>query len=305
MNADADGNLAGKRLIVFGCGYVGAEVARQALGRGLTVTALTRNEAKAEALRAVGIDTIVADLAGEAWRERIAGGADFALSCVSSGGGGLDGYRHSYVAGTASILAWARVRGAVGTLVYTGSTSVYPQDGGVVVDETMPTDGAEERPRVLLDAETIVRGASMNSNGRAAARRWFILRLAGIYGPARSHLLEQVRFGEVAGTGESRLNLVHRDDIVAAIWAAFSAPAAIADEVFNISDGQPAMKREIVHWIVERTGWPMPRFTGLPFGGRRGHTPDRVISHARITQRLGWQPRFRSFREGYESLLSH
>ena len=31
MNADADGIFSGKRLVIFGCGYVGAEVARQAV----------------------------------------------------------------------------------------------------------------------------------------------------------------------------------------------------------------------------------------------------------------------------------
>src|SRR5450759_1353813 len=114
MSADAHGNFAGKHLVIFGCGYAGAEVARQAVARGLRVTALTRNEAKAIALRAGGVETIVADLAAAAWHTRIAGGAVFLLNCVSSGGGGLDGYRHSYVDGMASVLAWARSRGAAG-----------------------------------------------------------------------------------------------------------------------------------------------------------------------------------------------
>ncbi len=39
----AHGNISRKRLVIFGCGYIGGEVARQALGRGMQVTALTRN----------------------------------------------------------------------------------------------------------------------------------------------------------------------------------------------------------------------------------------------------------------------
>jgi nucleoside-diphosphate-sugar epimerase len=306
MTANADGNPAGKRLVIFGCGYVGAEVARQAVARGLAVTALTRNEAKAAALRAAGIRTVIADLAGDDWHGRIEGGAEFVLSCVSSGGGGVDSYRHSYVRGNASILAWARARGSVGTLVYTGSTSVYPQGVGAVVDETAATEGEGERTRALIEAEELVRASTTEDAGRAAAtRRWFVLRLAGIYGPGRSHLIEQVRAGAVSGTGEPRLNLAHRDDIVSAIWAVLGAPASLANEIFNISDDHPTPKRDVVRWILERTGWPAPRFTGVPFGGRQGLTPDRTISHAKITRVLGWRPRYPSFREGYEKFLSH
>ena len=124
--------LTQKHLVVFGAGYVGVEVARQAITRGLRVTALTRNAIKATALRALGVEVIVADLAEGGWyvHPALAGGADFVLNCVSSGGGGIDGYRRSYVDGMRSVLAWV-YRVPVGTLVYTSSTSVYPQDGGV------------------------------------------------------------------------------------------------------------------------------------------------------------------------------
>ena len=88
----------------------------------------------------------------------------------------------------------------MGTLVYTSSTSVYSQGGGVQVDETVPATGASERAQLLLDAE-----ARLKSNAGACAR-WFVLRLAGIYGPGRHHLLEQVRAGEVSGTAEHHLN---------------------------------------------------------------------------------------------------
>ena len=52
----AHGNFSGKRLVVFGCGYVGGAVAREARERGMRVTALTRNAAKAIPLREAGIE---------------------------------------------------------------------------------------------------------------------------------------------------------------------------------------------------------------------------------------------------------
>ena len=296
MNAVAHGNFAGKRLVVLGCGYVGAAVAREAVARGLRVTALTRNEAKAVQLRAGGIETVVADLAGATWHERIAGEADYVLNCVSSGGGGISGYERSYREGMASMLAWLRTSGAAERVVYTSSTSVYPQGGGVVLDETAEVDRAGERSGVLVATEEKLLAAN-----EAAAHR-VVLRLAGIYGPGRHHLLDQVRAGEVAGRGDFHLNLIYRDDICAAIWAALCAPNV--GGVYNVADNGAETKSEIVAWLAARIGVAMPRFTGEPAGGRRAVTPDRIIGNAKLKAALGWRPGCATFREGYEKILS-
>ncbi|MEO6873561.1 MAG: NAD-dependent epimerase/dehydratase family protein [Opitutaceae bacterium] len=296
MNANAYGNFSGKHLLIFGCGYIGGEVARQALERGVRVTALTRNEEKAAGLQALGVKAVVADLASDSWRAEV-GDADWALNCVSSGGGGTEGYRRSYLAGMKSVLAWAGATGTLEALVYTSSTSVYPQDGGVTVNEDSPATGRDERTAVLVETENVLRTETK------AARRRVVLRLAGIYGPGRTHLLQQVRAGEVSGTGPHHLNLIHRDDVCSAIWAALSAPMTEGENVFNVADDGAATREEIVTWLAEQLGVPVPRFTGEPAGGR-APTPDRIVANAKLKTALGWQPRFRDFREGYANLLS-
>lgn len=283
--------------MIFGCGYVGTAVARWAVGRGWNVTALTRNPRTAALLQELGVTPVIADLATDTWHRAVPAAPSFALNCVSSGGGGIDGYRHSYVAGMESIAAWTRAHGAPGTVVYTSSTSVYPQGGGARIDESAATAEASERGQILLAAEAVLRD-------RVACGRWFVLRLAGIYGPDRHHLLDQVKTGIVAGSGDHHLNLIHRDDIVSAIAASFAAPAAVGGGVFNVADDGAAPKREIVEWIAGRLGLPKPIFSGEPAGGRRAITPDRVIVAGRAREVLGWRPTYSTFREGYGSLLS-
>lgn len=291
--------LQGKHLFIAGCGYLGRAVAEAAIGEGARVTALTRNTETAAALRPLGVTVVVADLASGAWHVSCRARPDVLLNSVSSGGGGLEGYRHSYLAGMESLAAWAAKVGSVETAVYTSSTSVYPQGGGQEVGEDAPTAGGGERAEVLRQAEATMQCAAK------AWRRWFILRLAGIYGPGRHHVLDQVRTGEVAGPGEHRLNLIHRDDAAAAILACLGAPAAIGSEIFNVADDGAARKSEVAGWLAAQLGLPAPRCGGGIGTVRRPVVPDRVILNARIKARLGWRPRFASYREGYGSFLSH
>lgn len=290
--------FAGKRLFVAGCGYVGSEVARRGIRLGLNVTALTRNPAKAADLQAEGIYTIVADLADESWHEQLPGEVDFVLNSVSSGGGGTEGYRRSYYEGMASILKWA-AQAKVGTCVYTSSTSVYPQGDGVTVDENaLLGEPADERTQWLIRTENLLRESS-------AIGRAFILRLAGIYGPGRHHVLDQIRAGgALPGNSAHRLNLIHRDDAAAAVWAAFGAPPEAGSAVYNVADDHPVPKAELANWLAAQLGLAEPEFDATLPSRRRRVVPDRVILNAKIKQELGWEPRHPDYRAGYTEILA-
>lgn len=304
MNMSASGptSFHGKHLAVFGAGYVGGALAREALAAGLRVTALTRNAETAAGLRAAGAAVIVGELGSAAWWPELAGEVDLVAVTVAAGGG-VEGYWRSYVEGLRSVTGWARgaarTSGQVPPLVYTSSTSVYPQDGGVRVTEADAVGGAAETTQALIEAEQVAAAWP----GAAT-----VLRLAGIYGPGRTHLIEQVRRGEVAGRPEMHLNLIYQDDIVAGLWAAFGEAVARAGgakaKVLNLADEGPATKGEVAAWLAERLGLAMPRFTGLPAGGRRAVTPDRIVDASRAQAELGWRAEKRTFRDGYVEVLA-
>lgn len=291
---------ARRRLLVFGAGYVGGTVACVARSAGLRVHALTRNPATAEALATAGVDVVVADFSSDDWHGRMPRDADFVLNAVGSGGGGIDGYRRSYVDGARSLVAWGAARQSVAPVgahvVYTSSTSVYAQGDGARIDESSLTEPVEETGRVILESEVSLRGW---------AGPWTVLRLAGIYGPGRHLLLDQLRAGatELAGRGEHRLNLVHRDDVVRAIAAVWRQPERSAQQVYTVADGAPEPKAVVAAWVAARLGREAPTFSTEIAGARRRIVPDRVIASARLQRELGWRPRYPSFREGYGALL--
>lgn len=294
--------LSGKRLVIFGCGYVGSALAQAASLAGAQVTALTRNPDKALALKESGVrEVVTAELADRAWHDRIAGEVDFVVNCVSSGGGPT-GYQQSYVEGMKSILDWvARRPTPIDTLLYTSSTSVYPQGGGAVVDELLPAEGGTANGRIIRESEKLLQAVPSN-----VCRRWFVLRLAGIYGPTRHHLLDQLRAGAttLGGNGDYHLNLIHRDDIVTAVVACLAAPAAVGSTIFNVADLAPAPRGEVVRWLAEKLGCPLPVFDGSA-GVRRGGEPmpDRIISSEKIQRTLGWRPEYPDYRSGYGKIL--
>ncbi len=296
MSPLAPANFKGCRLVIFGAGYVGGAIARQAAAAGLQVTALTRNPERAAVLADAGIRPLVADLSDNSWHAQIPADTELVLNCVASGGGGLAGYQRSYVDGLRSILDWSANTSHPGHLIYTSSTSVYPQGGGALLDESAPAvcPANDNASGLLRTTETLVERWS---------GRHTVLRLAGIYGPARHHLLDQLRAGptELPGSGEHHLNLIHRDDICAGCWATWTAAQS---GIFNLADDAAASRAEVVAWLAGKLGVPTPTFTGEAAPGRRRVTPDRIILNARAKADLNWRPAYPTFREGYAAILA-
>ena len=286
----------GKHVVVFGAGYVGSALADVAMTAGAHVTTLTRNSATCELLKSRGFQVVCANLETDDWHRRI-GCPDLVLNSVSSGRLGVEGYRSSYVGGARSINEWGRqFEAECPPLVYTSSTSVYPQGEGKCVDEGMPIAGQDEKSALLIEAEQ-------------TAFAWpgitTVLRLAGIYGPSRHYLLDQIRVSpaELPGRPDQILNLIHRQDILAAIIAVWQCADLGVESVFNVVDDGAATRVEVATWMADRLKVHVPAFSGTAMPGRRTNRPNRVISNAKLKSELGWCPEYPSFREGYKSIL--
>jgi len=295
-------NQLPESVFIFGCGYVGTALARCLIQAGCRVGALTRNEEKAAALREIGLsEVIVEQLDSHSWHHLVQGSYTSVVNCVSSAGGGIDGYRKSYVDGQRSILEWAKSQ-EIRAYVYTSSTSVYPQDAGVWVDETADNRAAPPTGQVLLESETLL------ANENSGLSRWYVLRLAGIYGSGRHFLLNQLRDGggEIPGFGDYAMNMIHLEDIVSSIRAALCAVAPCG--VYNISDNAPTTKQEVLSYLASQLNMPTPVFNPNKVSERLkrrgGRMPHRYISNAKARNQLGWEPKYPSYREGYAELIN-
>ena len=293
-----------KKILLFGAGWLGSAVAIQALKMGMEVTTLTRNPETSENLAKLGIQhTITDQLQETTWHSKISRDQDFIVNCVSSAGNGLEGYRTSYLKGNQSILNWCGKDPHPAKFIYTGSTSVYSQHDGSSVDENSPTPEPSEAGSILLDAEKLLKDNSPFTQTH-------VLRLGGLYGPNRHYLLNFLRQGakELPGQGDLLLNLLHMEDATSAIFASLQSNQP-GFHLFNVTDGNPSTKTEIVNWLAQQLHIPAPTFnpnitpSRSPIRQSGGKVPNRKISNAKIQKELGWEPSYETFKEGYENLL--
>lgn len=297
--------MKGKRLVVLGCGYLGRILVKEAIERGMRVLAVSRNVDTLAGVEQMGAEIFAGRVDSDSWYEAAGSDVDFVVNCVSSAGGGLEGYRLSYIEGNRSLCNWSEQVGFAGRSIYTSSVSVYGDADGNWVDEKSSPPPSNERGELVLESEGVFLEGM--PKGKSA-----VLRLAGLYGPGRHLMLDRLRTGEaeLPGFGDYYLNLVRIEDVATSVWHCLEAEEGVSG-VYTVVDEEPALKEEIAGWIAEASGNQRPRFTGKADKsgrasrrlGENGRPANRRISNKALKAAVGWRPRFLSFREGFSDLL--
>ena len=266
------------RVLIAGCGYVGGAAARLFSEEGWEVIGWTRSEQSAERAGESAISLCALDITDLETVRRNRFAADVVVHCASSGS---DSYLHVYRDGATNLATcFPNAR-----IIFTSSTSVYPQRDGRFVTEENAAESDSENSRILRQAEKIV-----------LANDGIVLRVAGIYGPGRSFLLRSVMKG-TAVISDRFVNQVHRDDVASAIFFLARCRALDPPRLFNVVDDTPAPQAEIMDWLSARLGLPLSNSSPSP-ESKRGRSNKRV-SNAKL-RALGWAPAYPSYREGFD-----
>lgn len=272
------------RVLVAGGGYLGGEIIRLLASHKSGVAVWVRTARSASQLEKAGISSQACDVSSA---EEVAVAArklpwqpDAVVICVSSPvGGGVDSYRHTYLAGISHLVdAFPKARP-----VFISSTSVYGQTDGSEVQESSPAEPAAETSKVLIEAERV----ALDHDGIA-------VRLAGLYGPERSVLLRKFLEGtaRIEDGGQRVINQIHRDDAASAIIHIMTQRPA-PNGIFNVADNSPMTQRAFYLRLAGLLDRPLPPEGPRDPGKRRGWTSKRV-SNAKM-RALGWSPKFPSW----------
>ncbi len=256
------------RCFIFGLGYTAGRLSAALIARGWEVISTGRGGT----LRFDDHASVRLALAD----------ASHVVSSVPPGGEGQDPVLATY--GAALTGKW---------LGYFSSTGVYGDTGGAWVDESAVTGLGRRSARAECDRAWLVRGAR-------------VLRLPGIYGPGRS-ALDRVRQDKA-----HRIDLpaqvfsrIHADDIVSGTLAALDAPAG----AYNLADDLPTGQNAVIEEACRLLGVPVPPVQTIEQAGLSPmamgfYAENRRVANGKAKRVLGWQPRFRTYREGLSALLS-
>lgn len=282
----------GPTFLIAGCGYLGMALASLLREFGIHPLCLTRSSEGASKLSVDGctaraVDITSADACSTLAQEFPA--LQTVVHCAASGRGAAETeYAAVYDGGCKNLLnAFPQAQ-----LLFTSSTSVYPQIDGSVVSEESPASPTRTTGKFLRQAES-----------RILASGGIVLRLAGIYGPSRSVLLKNFLNGQASIdvrstpplTPDGRwINQIYRDDAASAIFHLTRLPTSLtAGEIFNVSDSRPLTQREVYRELSRTFSRPIPP-EAEPTENRKRGWSHKQVSNAKL-RTTGWTPRYPDF----------
>jgi len=247
------------RVLVTGAtGLIGRALTRRLVALGLEVVALVRSQAAAVQAQGLGARPRRADIGERAILHGVAEGAEVVFHCAAQISTAPEAvFRRLNVESVLWLLDEA-VRSGVRRFVFVSSVAVYgpqePPPGSDGLSEATPLRARSAYGRSKVWAEQILQAAQAAGRIETVALRPCI-----VYGEGDRHFLPRVRAAlhlpvlPVPDGGRRLVDLVHADDVAAALWLAATVPHA-AGRAYNITSGERHTLAEILHTIARALG---------------------------------------------------
>jgi nucleoside-diphosphate-sugar epimerase len=308
-----------KVLIAGAGGVIGLALIERLVADGHTVVGLTRSPDRGRAIRAAGGETVLCDVLLERQvADAVAKAAPEAIIHeLSSLPSQLDAKRLAAQLaptnrlrreGTRNLIAAARAIG-VPRLVAQSIAFAYAPTGDWIKDETAP---------LALDApapQDEVVGAVADLERQVLEVSGTVLRYGNLYG-ADTYFGAKGAYAKLAakrqlpivGAAEGRWSFVHVRDAADA-----TALALTHDQpgIFNIVDDDPAAAHEWIPVFAQALGAKKPLKLPAAIGARLlgpfvfgMMTSQRGASNAKARAELGWEPGYRSWRDGFPEAIA-
>jgi nucleoside-diphosphate-sugar epimerase len=297
-------------------GAIGRPLVPRLLAAGHEVTGSTRSRERAEAIRAAGATPVLVDaLDPEALLQAVERAApEVVVHQLTALPERFDPRRADLydatnrvrAEGTANLLAAALAAGARRFVSQSIAFGYAPGPRPEVMSEDAPLNLEAPSPfaeamRVIAEMERAV----LQTDGLEG----LVLRYGWFYGPGTYYAedgttAEEVRKRRfpVIGSGAGLFSFIHVDDAADATVAAVEGGAP---GVYNVVDDEPAAMRDWLPAYAEAIGARRPRripvWLARLAAGKMASLVNQQpgASNAKAKRELGWQPRWRTWREGF------
>ena len=280
-------------ILFFGLGFSAKALAERLARQGWTVSATSRSETGAAAIRAMGYRGLVFDGSKPLPPEAL----DGVTHVVNSAPPGDDGdpvlRQHAAdFAARAQQFRW---------VAYLSTTGVYGDHGGGLVTEDTPLTPNTERGHKRLLAET-----QWLELWRTDGLPVMIFRLAGIYGPGRNQLLSLIDGTAKRVIKQGQIfSRIHVADIANTLQASIAHPHP--GRAYNVCDDEACPPQDVVEFGAELLGLAVP--PDVPFEAaqlspmaKSFYADSKRVSNDRIVKELGVRLSYPTYREGLAAI---
>lgn len=296
-----------KIFVAGGTGVVGTRAVPALVAAGHHVTAVARNEGKAELVRSMGAMPVVVDLFDAVAVKAAVEGHEAVVNLATSIPPMTKAARpkawdmnERLRREASNNLVDAALASGAGHFVQESICFPYLDQGDRWIDEEAPVDHVGP----FAGAAQAEAAAARFSEGGG---RGVVLRYAQFHGPGSSHVetfnsLARKRINPFVGAPEAYTSFIHADDAGSAVVAALSLPGGI----FNVADDEPLTRAEAGRVVAEALGVkppkaiPGPLRAAMPSSGKLLMKSLR-ISNRKLKEASGWAPTRPSIRGSWAS----
>ncbi len=305
--------------VAGGTGVIGQRLVPQLVAGGHQVTATTTSAAKLGLLARLGAAGVVMDgldavSVGEAVaaaRPAVIVNQMTGLSEAHAGKPNLRKPGRFFAAtnrlrteGTDHLLAAAEATGVTNFVAQSAAIFNGTREGGWVKTEEDPLEAVSPAAMKGTKAINHLEDVVVKAGGA-------VLRYGSLYGPGATDdqvSLVRKRMFPLVGGGTGYFSWVHLDDAASATVLAVEQQAK---GVFNIVDDEPAPVSEWLPYLARCAGAKPPRrlpgWLARLLAGEMAvdmMTKGHGFSNAKAKRELGWEPRYRSWRQGFKEGLA-
>jgi len=296
--------------LIGATGAVGAPTTRALLAAGHPVRAAVRNEARAQAVRALGADPVVVDIFDTAALVPAMAGADAVVNLATRipsparaalPGAWKENDRIREQASTA--LVDAALEAGVGRFVQESVVFMYADGEERWLDEDAPVELMSMVSSTQVAEDSVARFAATGAVGVA-------LRFGLFYGVNSSHTdatIAAVRKGlsPLLGRADAFQPSIHLDDAATSVLSALVVPSG----TYNITDDEPMTKAGYGHAVAEALGVKDPKLVPQAVVKLMGKKVNPIarsqrVSNGRFKAASGWEPQHESVFDGWPAVVA-
>lgn len=254
---------------IIGCGYVGMALILFLAKKGYFITAVTSSRKKLKLLNNIAQKTIISSAKDETELFQLIDNNDLIILNLNLEK--PEEYENQYLSLAKLIKQTAIKINFPKMLIYTSSSAVYGDHGGRWVDEEAPLHPFTEEDKLLIETEKTILNIVETAGWNIC-----VFRLAEVYGPGHeiSDIIKNLKDHTLPGKGQNFTNMVHLNDILAAINYAITHKLS---GIYNLADDDHPTRKELYDKVCEKMHLSPVKWN--PLHVRLHHGNKRISNH--------------------------